>query len=213
MSKFIVLEGTDGSGTTTQASHLLEHLRGSGHSAVITSEPSDGPVGSLIRLAFKHRIQFAMSPEEFDTQMAYLFAADRHDHLYNQSDGVLSLLSRGITVISTRYYFSSLAYHVSTDEQEKIVLALNARFPPPDLTVYLDTPVEVSMQRIALRKHTDSYENETKLRLVQSRYRKIWQEFSGDLLIADGSQAPDITSHEIWNFVRERGFSAISNNH
>ncbi|MEN9567555.1 MAG: hypothetical protein RLZZ69_2751 [Cyanobacteriota bacterium] len=82
---FIVFEGIDSSGKTTQAELLKNSLIANQEQAVISPEPSNGIIGNLIRQALKQRIIFSKEPELFDRQMAYLFAADRHDHLYNLS--------------------------------------------------------------------------------------------------------------------------------
>ena len=100
--KLIVLEGIDGSGTTTQARLLCEWLAGRGVAVHLTREPSDGPVGRLIR----EILHGAHAPVAGDT-MALLFAADRVDHLSRE---VLPALDRGTHVVTDRYYHSSLAY-------------------------------------------------------------------------------------------------------
>ena len=116
MGKFIVFEGIDGSGTTTQAELLKNYLLDNSLGAITTTEPSSGPIGNLIREGFKKRVIFVAEEKLFDEQMAYLFAADRHDHIYNEVDGIKTLNIKGITTISTRYFFSSLVYHVNNEK-------------------------------------------------------------------------------------------------
>ena len=107
---FIVIEGIDASGKTTQAELLKEYFITQKQQAVISSEPSNGIIGNMIRQALKQRIIFSRDREAdaerhralFDEQMAYLFAADRHDHLYNDIDGVFKLIEDNYHVISTR---------------------------------------------------------------------------------------------------------------
>jgi len=195
--KFIVFEGIDGSGTSTQSEMLKEYLLKKDIKAVTTTEPSSGPIGNLIREGFKNRVVFVDEPTLFDEQMAYLFAADRHDHLYNKVDGITTLNTKGITTISTRYFFSSLVYHVTNDEEYKFVKTLNEKFPLPDLTIYIDNPVEVSLKRIALRAHRDTYENREKLTKVSKNYKKVFEEYHKNLLIVDGSLSID----EIHNII------------
>ena len=122
--KFIVIEGIDASGKTTQAELLKTHLISLGGKAIISSEPSSGIIGNLIRQTLKKRIFFTSNQNLFDEQMAYLFAADRHDHLYNDLDGVYKLIKDDFDVISTRYYFSSLAYNCQTPEQFDFIAKL-----------------------------------------------------------------------------------------
>jgi dTMP kinase len=189
MGKFIVFEGIDGSGTSTQAELLKNYLLDQSISAVMTTEPSNGPIGNMIREGFKKRIIFVEDEKLFDEQMAYLFAADRHDHLYNKVDGVLALNRKNITTICTRYFFSSLVYHVSNDEEYQFVKKLNEKFPLPDLTIYIDNPIEISLQRISLRAHRDTYENKEKLLKVKKNYERVFSEYNQNLLIIDGNDS------------------------
>lgn len=191
--KFIVFEGLDGSGTSTQAALLKDYLSTESSIAYLTSEPSDGPVGTMIRQAFKGRIGFSKGVDSlgngdlFDQQMAYLFAADRHDHLYNGIDGVFKLLATGASVISTRYFFSSYAYHCRTDDDFELVKRLNFKFPNPDLVIYLNNPVDVSIGRMSNRAFKDEYENAEKLRLVSKNYDRIFSEYKAPLLVIDAT--------------------------
>jgi len=178
--RFIVFEGIDGSGTSTQSKMLIDYLNKkdtSKNNAVPTCEPSDGPIGNMIRQAFKGRVSFTSDHIEFDKQMAYLFAADRHDHLHNDIDGVFALNKRGLDVISTRYFFSSLVYHVNSEKEYNFINKLNEEFPLPDICIYIDNPVEVSMKRMENRAFKDTYETEEKLTLVKSNYEKVWKDY------------------------------------
>ena len=200
LGKFIVFEGIDGSGTSTQSEMLKDYLLDNSINAVTTAEPSSGPIGNLIREGFKKRVAFVDDPILFDEQMAYLFAADRHDHLYNVVDGVFALNEKNITTISTRYLFSSLVYHVNSEDEYSFVKKLNEKFPLPDLTIYIDNPVEISLQRIALRAHRDTYENREKLEKVSTNYKKVFEEYDQNLLIVDGGLSID----EIHNIIKEK---------
>ncbi len=199
IGKFIVFEGIDGSGTSTQSEMLKDFLLNENISAATTAEPSSGPIGNLIREGFKQRVVFVNDPILFDEQMAYLFAADRHDHLYNIVDGVFALNKKKITTISTRYFFSSLVYHVNDDEEYNFVKKLNEKFPLPDLTIYIDNPVDISLKRISLRAHRDTYENKEKLEKVSANYKKVFKEYNKNLLIVDGSLSID----EIHNIIKK----------
>lgn len=144
MSRLIVLEGLDGAGTTTQAKRLVEHLRTKGGQAHLTREPSDGPIGQLIRqmLTGHHAIaDQALSQGTF----GLLFAADRLDHLQRE---VEVHLSKGTTVVSDRWYHSSLAYQ-GTGADRDWITTLNARARRPDLTMFLQVRPEVAAKRRA----------------------------------------------------------------
>ncbi|MET3855382.1 dTMP kinase [Rhizobium sp. OAE497] len=200
-SAFIVFEGLDGSGTSTQASRLYEYLRRLGTPVALTTEPSSGPIGQQIRSAFSGRLRFSSEASTFDRQMAYLFAADRFDHLNNDIDGILGQLKSGVKVISTRYFFSSFAYHCTSEDDFEIVRTLNSAFPNPDYTIYVDVPVEVSLERLAKRSSLDTYENEEKLRKVKDNYDRIFSSYHGRFLKVDGTLAELDIHKEILEFV------------
>ena len=194
---FIVLEGIDGSGTSTQSELLKDYFISRGEKAVISPEPSSGIIGNLIRQALKKRILFTKDPDLFDEQMAYLFAADRHDHLYNNVDGVFKLINDGFNVISTRYYFSSLSYNCQTPEQFNFVSKLNHKFPNPDLAIYLDISPELSLSRIEDRSLKEVYETKNKLSKVRTNYQHIFANYTDNLLIIDGTEEIAGISHKI----------------
>jgi dTMP kinase len=195
---FIVFEGLDGSGTSTQARRLHDSLVISKKQRVrLTSEPSSGPVGQMIRTAMSGRLQFTNDSTNFDRQMAFLFAADRNDHLHNDTDGILKLLSQNYFVISTRYYFSSFAYHCRGTEDFEFVRSLNRSFPSPDLTIFLDVPVSVSVARLSARSHLDKYEHAQKLDMVQKNYANFFSSYQGALVKIDGEKDEASIHNEI----------------
>ncbi|OBZ07549.1 dTMP kinase [Bacillus sp. FJAT-27264] len=206
---FIVFEGIDGSGTTTQANMLNDYLNKNSTKSIVTSEPTSGPIGNLIRQAMKKRVIFTDNEQQFDHQMAYLFAADRHDHLYNKVDGVFKHNGEGTHVISTRYYFSSLAYHCDNKEDFSFVRSLNERFPNPDLLIYIDNPVETSIQRLSTRSVIDVYENREKLSRVKENYEKIIQDYSNRYMRVQGNQGIIEIHDEIINYIKENFYDRI----
>ena len=189
MSKkiFIVFEGIDSSGKTTQAQLLKDYFTNNKEQAVISPEPSNGIIGNLIRQALKQRIIFSKNRDLFDRQMAYLFAADRHDHLYNDVDGVFKLIEDNYHVISTRYYFSSLAYNCDSSQQFDFIKQLNDRFPNPDLTIYIDIPIELALTRLQERSLQEIYETKTKLNKVREQYLQIFSTYKGEAISIDGT--------------------------
>lgn len=202
-AKFIVFEGLDGSGTSTQANLLEKRLNQEGHRCHLTSEPSSGPVGQMIRQAFKGRLRFSQASDRFDQQMAHLFSADRFDHLYNEWDGVMPMLARGMTVISTRYFFSSYAYHCTRDEDWALVERLNRDFPNPDLLVYLRNPVDESVRRLQTRATLDSYETPDKLSQVSANYDRILDSYSGRKVVIDATLPPQDIHETIVQHLKE----------
>ncbi|MCC0178582.1 dTMP kinase [Waterburya agarophytonicola K14] len=206
MSKklFIVFEGIDSCGKTTQAELLKDYFLNHKERVVISPEPSDGIIGNMIRQALKQRILFSRDRDLFDEQMAYLFAADRHDHLYNDLDGVFKLIEDNYHVISTRYYFSSLAYNCESPEKFAFIQKLNDRFPNPDLTIYIDIPIEVSLARLQERSLQEIYETKSKLTLVREQYQKIFAAYQGKLLSIDGTNSLQIIHQKIVNYITQK---------
>lgn len=184
---FIVLEGLDGSGTSTQAQLLANHFQRVNTPVEVTAEPSAGLIGSTIRLALKRRVKFQDDHKLFDRQMALMFAADRHDHLYNDVEGIIPTLKKGTNVICTRYIPSSFAYHCSNETEWDFISKINSEFPLPDLLIYLDNHVESSLKRISNRNTLDQYEQEGKLKQAYANYKRYLSEYRGRSTIIDAS--------------------------
>lgn len=195
---FIVFEGLDGSGSSTQARLLHEALIEKGHTVYLTSEPTHGPVGNLIRLAMSHRLQFSSDVEIEDRQLAYLFAADRHDHLFNSLNGIVPLVERGAIVISTRYFLSSFAYHCNSDSDIALVERLNRDFPCADVTFFLDCPVDTCLARIRKsRSSHEKYETADKLHMVRKYYDRAFERYSAPLYLINAERTQEETHREI----------------
>jgi len=148
---FIVVEGVDGCGSTTHSRLLAKALRSPTREVVLTCEPTNGPVGGLIRQILQRRlfVTDATGPRGFAwSTMALLFAADRLDHL---DSVVMPALRDGSVVVSDRYLLSSLAYQSATAPDGQSVVPwineVNARAQRPDLTVVLDVPAELAEER------------------------------------------------------------------
>lgn len=165
--RFIVLEGIDGAGTTTQARLLTRWLQGRGHEVVRTNQPSPGPFGTLIRQALRGRLT-APTGRLDPKVIAGLFVADRADHLATEIEPALAA---GRDVICDRYVMSSWAYQGSECDPAW-VRALNAPFRVADLTLFIDVPVEVAAARRAKRGGAaDLFEVDDFQRKVVDAYR------------------------------------------
>jgi len=141
--RFVVLEGLDGAGTTTQAVRLAHWLRRRGHRVVLTHEPSEGPVGVLLRRQLAHRRGRTGRPGLPEAALALLFAADRLDHLASRIEPALA---SGAVVVSDRYVLSSFAYQGRVLEGAWLE-TLNTAAPPPDLTLFLAVHPQVAAVR------------------------------------------------------------------
>jgi dTMP kinase len=202
--KFIVFEGIDGSGTSTQAKLLQEYFLNQGEKAVLSPEPSEGIIGRLIREIMQRNLISMQDTNKFDQQMAYLFAADRHYHLYNDYDGVFKLIQQEQThVISTRYYFSSLAYNCNNAEEFNFVRQLNQYFPNPDLVIYIDVIPDISLERIKNRAITEVYEKQEKLIKVRNNFVDIFKQYKSECLQLDGSDTIENVHQSIINYLEQ----------
>ncbi|HEX2201820.1 MAG TPA: dTMP kinase [Longimicrobium sp.] len=207
---FIVLEGIDGSGTTTQLGALRAHFARLGTPAVFTHEPSDGPVGMLIRLAFQRRLVGANFeshdpgergrgvPDPFDrSALALLFAADRADHVATQ---VRPNLERGRHVVCDRYLLSTLAYQ-GLDFDAAWLVSINRPALVPDLTLFLDVPPDEAGERLRrARWRKELYEDAGEQRAVRDRYLEIIGRnlpAVGPVVVLDASRPADQVTAEV----------------
>lgn len=171
--KFIVFEGTDGCGKSTQMSMLAKYLAGKGVECHMTHEPTDSPFGAQLRACMSGRL------DADERAIAALFAADRLDHITNAVNGIAGKLDAGVTVLCDRYYLSSFAYNSGVAPLEWVIglNRLAMEMLPPDLTLYIDVPVEVSMQRLGRRSERERYETQEKQLAIRKRYMELFERF------------------------------------
>ncbi len=168
LNNFVVFEGIDGAGTSTQMRLLAE--RDSGKKIAFTAEPTERPTGKFLRqiLAGKEKV----APQT----AAYLFAADRAEHLWGQG-GIVDQTKNGLTVVSDRYLFSNLAYQGVTCGED-LPKTLNSPFPLPQLLFFFDISAKKSLERVEKRGEAkEIYENEKFLNDTASRYRAIIDQY------------------------------------
>lgn len=167
---FIVFEGIDGCGKTTQASRLAEMLRAEGREVVLTAEPTGLPSGKALREALSGRVK------KSECEMAAMFVMDRIAHNIDDEIGIQNLVARGVDVICDRYYYSSLAYQGHATDYAW-VKAMNVGCPEirkPDLCIYLDLLPEESLRRInAGREALEIYENTETLTGVRKQFLSV----------------------------------------
>ena len=197
-SKFIVFEGIDGSGKSTISNLLFEKLNSKFGNIYRTSEPTDSPIGSVIRNILNKRI---VSDEK---TIGALFLADRLDHIQNPVTGILNYLKKGINVISDRYYYSSYAYHVPSFSMDWLINAnkICADLLRPDIVFYLDISVEESLKRLGnSRQFHDLFETKEKIEQVTKNYKEaIKREGKKDnVVIIDGNRSVQEIIEDVWN--------------
>lgn len=188
--KFIVLDGIDGSGTTTHANLLRDWLKQKGHAVIVTQEPSSRKIGSLIR----KNIKTTETSAQVD---ALLFAADRVDHI----EYIIkpSLLANKI-VISDRYVESAVAYQTAAGLQMEWVLNLNKYTVNPNLTIILDINPEVGLAR--KKKLADKFEHVEFLKKVREIYLQRAQSQNYPVINTDRSL--NIVQEDIRKLVQDQ---------
>ncbi|HOV14618.1 MAG TPA: dTMP kinase [Spirochaetota bacterium] len=137
LKNFIVFEGLDGAGTSTQSKLLTQKIPNS----VLTCEPTGSEIGKLIRKILKKEL--SVTPKT----LALLFAADRNEHIFANNGGIFNDCKNGKTVICDRYLFSSFAYQGLSLSKEEI-FDLNKDFILPEVLFFLNTPIEECEKRV-----------------------------------------------------------------
>jgi dTMP kinase len=181
---FIVIEGLDGSGKSTQAKLLAAKLKKS-HNAVCTAEPSRGKIGKFIR----NRILY--SPTRPPTSVeALLFAADRIEHIKNE---VLPALETGQLVVSDRYLYSSLAYQGSAGLSLDWIEAVNQHALKPDLALFIDVAPETVLKRLKRKKSVmETLQTQQNVREIYLKYVE-----NGSLTRIDGDRPKRVVAQEV----------------
>lgn len=201
--RFIVFEGIDGSGKSTQIKKISNRLKSIGLDVYTTVEPTDGPVGVLIRQMLSGKV-----PVDQRT-IASLFAADRTDHLVNKVNGIQQKVNQGEIVLCDRYYFSSYAYHAQYIDMEWVIHAnsLNAEILRPDVTLFIDVDPEVCFERIKKsRTRFEMYEKIDVMKKVRANYFKAFDALKGSekIVVIDGNRSMETVEEEILQEVKKR---------
>lgn len=204
---FIVLEGVDGAGTTTQTSRLAARFRELGRPVHTTREPSDGPIGTLLRQFLSGRLTVpglqGPKPPGWTT-MALLFAADRVDHVDAE---IMPNMRDGVTVISDRYDHSSLAYQSCTSndvDAQAFIRAINQHARRPDLVIVLDIDADdAKARRLARSNAREIYDDDELQSRLSTFYRELDQYFPGDRIVhVDAGQDVDAVAADVFAAVR-----------
>jgi dTMP kinase len=178
-SRFVVIEGIDGAGTTTQTARLVQELTARGQPAHATHEPSKGPIGLHLREILAKRVELY---GDGGAQLALLFAADRLDHLGRE---VKPQLAAGSWVISDRYDHSSVAYQsLSAGRDIAWLRSLNSAADRPDLVLVLDVTPEVARaRRLARDANRELFDDDALQRKLAAFYRDIERHFPEDRVV------------------------------
>jgi dTMP kinase len=190
--KFISVEGLDGCGKSTQVRLLARWLRRMGHEVVVTEEPTDGPIGRIIRMVVAGGFKVPVAAE------ALLFAADRLHHVERV---IAPAVSSGKVVISDRYIASSLAYQSARGLPLRWVMKINEMAPEPDLMILIDVPAEVTARRINRSRRPDGFERDLELqKKVRQVYLNIARRYK--MKVIDGNRPVDEVQEDIRRWVK-----------
>lgn len=200
LKNFIVFEGIDGAGTSTQIKKLVEHDT---TRFVPTAEPTTNETGKFLR---------RMLGGEFSVDEktnAYLFAADRCEHIFGKG-GVQELCESGKKVVSDRYFFSSMAYQ-SVSCGEGLPKLLNSPFPLPEYLFYFVINPEISLGRVTARgEKKEIYETIEKQKRIAAQYEKVISEYEKNavetgmkIIRIDASKDIETISKEIWEVLNK----------
>ncbi len=208
LQNFIVFEGIDGAGTTTQIRLLKQ--RTEKKRFLFTTEPTSAPTGSFLRSMLSGKIP--LIPQT----AAYLFAADRSEHVDGPLvieegsrlvTGVKKACEQNYTVVSDRYLFSSLAYQ-SIDCGIDLPARLNEGFALPRLLFFFDIDPKVSLARVNRRGKTEIYEKQDFLMRTKEAYEKVLERYESQktgmtIIRLDATQSPEAISDFIWKHMSE----------
>ena len=207
--RFITFEGGEGSGKSTQIRKLAERLDAEKLRAIVTREPGGSPGAEIIR----HLVLSGMGKLLGPDAETLLFAAARDDHVRTV---ILPALNQGIWVLCDRFYDSTRAYQGSLGQVSPGVLNAMQRVTigdlKPDLTIILDIPVEVGLQRAAARRGggaPDRFEAED-LRFHQDlrdAYRQIAAEDPQRCALIDANADTDTVAARIWTALQDHLFA------
>lgn len=200
---YIAIEGIDGCGKTTQVERLYDFFKSQGKVVVRTREPrrDESIVGKLINAILKEGIQIP------SVAFQYLFTADREMH---HEELILPSLKAGKIVISDRCFWSAIPYGIldrggnlkdATSEQILVaqsILSMYHQFTVPDRTFYLETPVEIAMERLlSIGGTKEIYEEKEKLIPTIAGYEWLLKQFPHEITVVDGTKSVEEVAEKI----------------
>lgn len=175
---FIVFEGIDGCGKTTQLKLLSYYLSTFTDNIIRLKEPTNGLYGLQLR-------DMLQSQKEINqNELLDLFIKDREDDI---NKNILPALNENFIVLLDRYYFSNAAYQAESLNDIDNILNLNMakNFPKPDIVFFIDTPPELAIQRmVSNRNKLEIFEKEHILRKVQSNFHYMIEKYSDEFLFS-----------------------------
>ncbi|MBR0796228.1 dTMP kinase [Bradyrhizobium jicamae] len=210
--RFITFEGGEGSGKSTQIRKLAERLDAAQLRAIVTREPGGSPGAEIIR----HLVLSGMGKLLGPDAETLLFAAARDDHVRTV---ILPALNQGIWVLCDRFFDSTRAYQGQLGQVLPGLVNAMQRVTigdlKPDLTLILDVPVEIGLQRAAARRGSgvaDRFEAESVKfhEDLREAYKRIAAEDPQRCVLIDATDDPDAVASRIWTALRDHLFAAAT---
>lgn len=193
IDRMIVFEGLDGAGTTTQNKLLQQKLESIGKQVFLTHEPTDNPIGKVVRDVLQHK--FKTTPEA----LALLYSSDRHDHLYNEEYGLMKHIEAGEIILADRFFYSSIAYQ-GVECNLSFIRGIN-NYPNPRFVIFIDTPVDNCLSRIEKRgDEKELFDKADYLEKVRTNYIEEFKKLPNDVnfISIDGRLAIDEINAKVW---------------
>jgi dTMP kinase len=212
--RFVTFEGGEGSGKSTQIQTLADRLNSAKLRAIVTREPGGSPGAEIIRHLVLSGMGKLLGPEA----ETLLFAAARDDHVRTV---IQPALKQGIWVLCDRFSDSTRVYQGKLGQVAPAVLNAMERVTigdlKPDLTIILDVPVEVGMQRAAQRRGSDAPDRfeaeDVKFHQeLRDAYRQIAASEPQRCVLIDAAADPAAVAAQVWSALRERFFAADTAN-
>lgn len=189
---FIVFEGIDGTGKSTQIKLLAETLRQSGHDVVVTREPTDGVFGQEIRELYQNRSTVS-AEEELD-----LFIRDRREHI----DTLISpSLAAGKIVLCDRYFLSTAAYQGAAGCNPETIIERHRFAPDPDLAIIIEVPPRICITRITENRgdQLNDFEQLESLKKVDSIFKEMDLAYIERI---DGSAVEEVVHRQVLELIK-----------
>lgn len=199
--RFIVIEGIDGSGKSTQIQLLENRLAADKRKVYTTAEPTVSLTGGMLRDALRG------VTKKTTCEIAAMFLLDRIFHNVNPVNGIEKFLAAGVDVICDRYYYSSLAYQGSETDFDW-VLDMNINCPEirkPDICIFLDLDPDKCIERISKnRLVTEIYEEKSRLEKYRKRYFDIFEmlKFTDNIAVLDTDRPIESIANDIYELVK-----------
>lgn len=198
IGKLIVIEGIDGSGTTTQAAKLAEYLfKKEGYHIFLTKEPTGFETGREIKRKLKEDKAAGINPfKEKGEEYAELYVRDRGRHV---KGAIVPYLEQGVHVVCDRYKYSTFAYQQAQGQDLDKLIEMHKGLVVPDLILILDLPAEEALRRRVGSKTTpELFEKLEFQEAVRTNYLALKDKLSEEnIVVVDGAKSIEEVHKEI----------------